>query len=62
MSNIKFSGRIYKDPEMRFTKNGKAALTWKMSAVHRKERSRGVQEKRMGISRNLGRNCRTVAE
>jgi|WetSurMetagenome_2_1015567.scaffolds.fasta_scaffold183377_2 single-strand DNA-binding protein len=31
MSNIKFSGRIWKDPEMRFTKAGEPVLTWKMS-------------------------------
>jgi single-strand DNA-binding protein len=31
MSNIKFSGRIWKDPEMRYTKAGEPVLTWKMS-------------------------------
>ena len=31
MSNIKFSGRIWKDPEMRYTKSGKPVLSWTMS-------------------------------
>jgi single-strand DNA-binding protein len=31
MSNIKFSGRIWKDPEVRYTKAGEPVLSWKMS-------------------------------
>jgi single-stranded DNA-binding protein len=31
MSNIKFSGRIYKEPEMRATPAGEFVLSWNMS-------------------------------
>lgn len=31
MSNIKFSGRIWKDPVMRYTTTGEQVLSWKMS-------------------------------
>lgn len=31
MSNIKFSGRIWKDPVMRCTPNGKYVLNWELS-------------------------------
>lgn len=30
MSNIKISGRIFDDPVMRYTKTGKAVLSWKI--------------------------------
>lgn len=31
MSNIKFSGRVWKDPVMRYTTTGEQVLSWKMS-------------------------------
>jgi single-stranded DNA-binding protein len=31
MSNIKFSGRIWKNPVMRYAKSGEPVLTWTMS-------------------------------
>jgi single-strand DNA-binding protein len=38
MSNIKFSGRIWKDPEMRFTPSGEPVLQWKMSLYTGKDK------------------------